>query len=100
MKAGARWRSLARGPLAGRESKNVRIRAPRSTQVVEGAQRASSRDRRRIDMGKLIATTQATVDGVVDPVAECVQADGDHGDYSFERQARSSGLQQDCPGAH
>ena len=51
-------------------------------------------------MGKLIATTQATVDGVVDPVAECVQADGDHGDYSFERQARSSGLQQDCPGAH
>jgi dihydrofolate reductase len=43
-------------------------------------------------MGKLIATTQATVDGVVDPVAEWVQPDGDHGDYSFERQARSSGL--------
>ncbi len=43
-------------------------------------------------MGKLIATTQATVDGVVDPVGEWVQADGDHGDYSFERQARSSGL--------
>ena len=38
-------------------------------------------------MGKLIATTQATVDGVVDPVGEWVQADGDHGDYSFERQA-------------
>jgi dihydrofolate reductase len=43
-------------------------------------------------MGKLIATTQATVDGVIDPVAEWVQPDGDHGDYSFERQARSSGL--------
>ena len=43
-------------------------------------------------MGKLIATTQATVDGVIDPVGEWVQADGDHGDYSFERQARSSGL--------
>ena len=43
-------------------------------------------------MGKLIATTQATLDGVIDPVGEWVQADGDHGDYSFERQARSSGL--------
>jgi dihydrofolate reductase len=43
-------------------------------------------------MGKLIATTQATIDGVIDPVGEWVQADGDHGDYSFERQARSSGL--------
>jgi dihydrofolate reductase len=43
-------------------------------------------------MGKLIATTQATVDGVVDPVGEWVQPDGDHGDYSFERQAGSSGL--------
>jgi dihydrofolate reductase len=43
-------------------------------------------------MGKLIATTQATVDGVIDPVGEWVQADGDHGGYSFERQARSSGL--------
>ena len=43
-------------------------------------------------MGKLIATTQATVDGVVDPVGEWVQPDADHGDYSFERQARSSGL--------
>ena len=42
-------------------------------------------------MGKLIATTQATVDGVIDPVGEWVQADGGHGDYSFERQARSSG---------
>src|SRR5215203_1295387 len=49
-------------------------------------------DERRIEMGKLIATTQATVDGVIDPVGEWVQADGDHGDYSFERQARSSGL--------
>jgi dihydrofolate reductase len=43
-------------------------------------------------MGKLIASTQATLDGVVDPVGEWVQPDGDHGDYSFERQARSSGL--------
>ncbi len=48
--------------------------------------------RRRVEMGKLTATTQATVDGVVDPVGEWVQADGDHGEYSFERQARSSGL--------
>src|SRR5262245_921733 len=43
-------------------------------------------------MGKLIATTQATIDGVVDPVADWVQPDGDHGEYSFERQARSGGL--------
>ena len=43
-------------------------------------------------MGKLIASTQATVDGVIDPVCEWVQPDGDHGDYSFERQAESSGL--------
>src|ERR687897_504466 len=28
-------------------------------------------------MGKLIATTQTTVDGVIDPVGEWVQADGD-----------------------
>ena len=43
-------------------------------------------------MGKLIATTRATLDGVIDPVGEGVQADGGHGDYSFERQAKSSGL--------
>ncbi|HEU5254263.1 MAG TPA: dihydrofolate reductase family protein [Solirubrobacterales bacterium] len=43
-------------------------------------------------MGKLIATTQATLDGVVDPVGEWVQPDGDHGDYSFERQSGSAGL--------
>ena len=43
-------------------------------------------------MGKLIATAQATLDGVIDPVGAWVQADGDHGDYSFERQARSGGL--------
>ena len=43
-------------------------------------------------MGKLLATTQATVDGVIDPVGEWVQPDGDHGDYSFERQARSGEL--------
>jgi dihydrofolate reductase len=43
-------------------------------------------------MGKLIATTQATVDGVIDPVGPWVQPDGDHGVYSFERQASSSGM--------
>jgi dihydrofolate reductase len=43
-------------------------------------------------MGKLIATAQATLDGVVDPVGEWVQPDGDHGDHSFERQSRSSGM--------
>jgi dihydrofolate reductase len=43
-------------------------------------------------MGHLIATTQATLDGVVDPVGEWVQPDGDHGVFSFQRQARSSGL--------
>jgi dihydrofolate reductase len=43
-------------------------------------------------MGQLIATTQATVDGVIDPVGEWVQPDGDHGEYSFERQASSAGL--------
>ncbi len=43
-------------------------------------------------MGKLIATTQATVDGVIDPVGEWVQPDGGHGEWSFERQARSAGL--------
>jgi dihydrofolate reductase len=43
-------------------------------------------------MGKLIATAQATLDGVIDPVGEWVQPDGDHGTHSFERQAKSSGL--------
>jgi dihydrofolate reductase len=43
-------------------------------------------------MGKLIATTQATLDGVIDPVGEWVQPDGDHGQWSFERQSRSGGL--------
>jgi dihydrofolate reductase len=43
-------------------------------------------------MGKLIATTQATLDGVIDPVGEWVQPDGDHGHHSFERQARSAGM--------
>jgi hypothetical protein len=43
-------------------------------------------------MSKLIATTQATVDGVVHPVGEWVDPDGDHGEYSFGRQAKSSGL--------
>jgi hypothetical protein len=42
-------------------------------------------------MGRLIATTQATIDGVIDPVGPWVQPDGDHGEYSFERQSRSSG---------
>jgi len=43
-------------------------------------------------VGKLIASTQATLDGVVDPVGEWVQPGGDHAEYSFERQARSGGL--------
>ncbi len=43
-------------------------------------------------MGKLIATTQATLDGVIDPVGEWVEPEGDHGVYSFERQAASAGL--------
>jgi len=43
-------------------------------------------------MGKLIATTQATVDGVIDPVGEWVQEDGDHSEYSFQRQAKAGGL--------
>jgi dihydrofolate reductase len=43
-------------------------------------------------MGKLIATTQATIDGVVDPVGEWVQEGGDHAEYSFERQSASAGM--------
>ena len=43
-------------------------------------------------MGKLIASTQATVDGVIDPVGEWVEPGGDHAEYSFERQAKSAGL--------
>jgi dihydrofolate reductase len=43
-------------------------------------------------MGKLIASTQVTLDGVIDPVGEWVMPEGDHGDYSFERQARSAGM--------
>jgi dihydrofolate reductase len=43
-------------------------------------------------MGRVIATTQATVDGVIDTVGEWVRPDGDHGTYSFERQAHSGGL--------
>ena len=43
-------------------------------------------------MGRLIATTQATVDGVIDPVGDWVEPGGDHAEYSFERQARSAGL--------
>jgi hypothetical protein len=48
-------------------------------------------------MGNLIATTQATVDGVIDPVGEWVQADGDHGDHSFERQARAASSRTPLP---
>jgi dihydrofolate reductase len=43
-------------------------------------------------MGKLIATTQATIDGVIDPVGEWVEPGGDHAEHSFERQSRSGGL--------
>src|ERR1700754_2987929 len=41
-------------------------------------------------MGKLIESKQATLDGVIDPVGEWAQPDGHHGEYSVERQARSS----------
>ncbi len=43
-------------------------------------------------MGKQIATAQATVDGVIDPVGEWVRPEGDHGECSFERQAGLGGL--------
>jgi dihydrofolate reductase len=43
-------------------------------------------------MGKVIATTQATVDGVIDSVGEWVQPEGDHGEHSFELQRKSAGL--------
>ena len=43
-------------------------------------------------MGKLIATAQATIDGVVDPVGEWVQPEGVHSDYTFDGQGSSSGL--------
>ena len=43
-------------------------------------------------MGQLIASAQATLDGVIDPVGDWVQPGGDHAEYSFERQARSAGL--------
>src|SRR5262245_59522977 len=43
-------------------------------------------------MGKLIASTQATVDGVIDPVGDWVEPGGDHAEYSFERQERSAGM--------
>ncbi|HEX3608827.1 MAG TPA: dihydrofolate reductase family protein [Solirubrobacterales bacterium] len=49
--------------------------------------------RHRRQPGEQAAVTWvATVDGVIDPVGEWVQPDGDHGDYSFERQGKSSGL--------
>jgi dihydrofolate reductase len=43
-------------------------------------------------MGTLIASALATLDGVIHPVGEWVQPDGDHGDHSFERKARSGGM--------
>jgi dihydrofolate reductase len=43
-------------------------------------------------MGKLIASTQATLDGVIDPVGDWVEPGGDHADYSFERQEQSAGM--------
>jgi dihydrofolate reductase len=43
-------------------------------------------------MGKLIATAQATLDGVIDPVGPWVQPDADHGEYSFQRQESSAGM--------
>jgi dihydrofolate reductase len=47
---------------------------------------------RRFEMGKVIATTQATVDGVIDSVGEWVQPEGDHGEHSFKEQEKSAGL--------
>ncbi len=43
-------------------------------------------------MGKLIATTQCTLDGVIDSVGEWVDPGADHGDHSFELQKNSAGL--------
>jgi dihydrofolate reductase len=43
-------------------------------------------------MGRLIATTQATLDGVIDPVADWVMPEGDHGEYSFKLQDESAGM--------
>ncbi len=74
----------------GNGHRDVEFARPRSSYWVEGSE--EPRDRRRIEMGKLIASTQTTLDGVIDPVGEWVQPDGDHGVYSFERQAKSSGM--------
>jgi hypothetical protein len=38
-------------------------------------------------MGRLIATTQATLDGVIDPVADWEMPGGDHGDHSSTARA-------------
>src|SRR5262245_2823577 len=65
---GSPWRGASRLISTGRRSERPRIT-------------------KEAEMGILIATTQATLDGVIDPVAEWVQPDGDHGTYSFERQA-------------
>lgn len=43
-------------------------------------------------MGKLIVTTQCTLDGVIDSVGEWVEPNKDHGDHSFELQKNSAGL--------
>ncbi|MGH2922451.1 MAG: dihydrofolate reductase family protein, partial [Solirubrobacterales bacterium] len=59
--------------------------------IVIGKERNSTR-RKGTEMGKLIATTQATLDGVVDPVADWVMPGGDHGEYSFERQSGSGAM--------
>src|SRR5215210_8217499 len=93
-KSGPAVPSEARGACVGRIAQNSTPDRPFGGRPSTRPAILSSRqtDERRIEMGKLIATTQATVDGVIDPVGEWVQADGDHGDYSFERQARSGGL--------
>src|SRR4029077_887485 len=75
------------GALAGRQGYQATRRLVQRTGVHYDVQIG-----RGVQMGTLIATTQATLDGVIDPVGEWVQADGDHGEYSFERQARSGGL--------
>ena len=39
-------------------------------------------------MAKLIASAQATVDGVIDPVGEWVEVGADHSELCFDRQTR------------
>ena len=49
------------------------------TRILEGEDGVTHMHYKVLAMGKLIATAQATLDGVVDPVGPWVQPDGDHG---------------------